>query len=134
MLTELEARGTLRSFLTAPPQCSSPSLHDRLREMSWNTASSPHPCEPTGYALADGYLVIVFSFLLSKWLNPGDRFSFGDRLGLQVTARGASMISRLAAKGKEAFWSERALCSQLALPHSREVSSKNFQSGILLKS
>lgn len=46
------------------------------------------------------YLVTVFSFLLSKWLNPGERFSFGDRFGLYVTDTGANMISLLAAKDK----------------------------------
>lgn len=55
------------------------------------------------WALTDCYLVTVFSFLLSQWLKPGDRFSFGDRFGLQVTATGASMISRLAVGRKGSF-------------------------------
>lgn len=50
--------------------------------------------------LQNPYLVTVFSFLLSKWLNPGERFSFGDRLGLYVTDTGANMISRLAVRDK----------------------------------
>lgn len=48
----------------------------------------------------DPYLVTVFSFLLSKWLKPGERFSFGDRFGLYVTDTGANIISLLAAKDK----------------------------------
>lgn len=48
----------------------------------------------------DPYLVTVFSFLLSKWLKPGERFSFGDRFGLYVTETGANIISLLAAKDK----------------------------------
>lgn len=48
----------------------------------------------------NSYLVTVFSFLLSKWLNPGERFSFGDRFGLYVTDTGANIISRLAVRDK----------------------------------